>query len=80
MLAQVLERRSRALVNRETALQDATMNVHRNGKFVAFTGQNAERRAYRAGQFYRAAVHGRTDAIRYCYDYGIALTKATPKA
>lgn len=54
---------------------DATWNVRsygqRYGKLKAFTGPDAERKAYGSGQFLRAALFSHPGADRWCRDNGV---------
>jgi HK97 family phage major capsid protein len=53
-----------------------TEQFHRAGKLFAFKGENAERNAYRSGQWLAATFLGNEKAAQYCRDNGIAITKA----
>lgn len=46
-------------------------NLPGAGRLKNFKGQNAEERAYRAGQYYRATLLGDKDAARWCSDHGV---------
>jgi HK97 family phage major capsid protein len=50
---------------REYAIPKAT------GRLVAFTGANAEERAYRAGMHLKATLFGDSEARRWCDDHGV---------
>jgi len=41
------------------------------GRLRAFTGPNAEERAYRAGMWYKGNVFGDAEARRWCADHGV---------
>lgn len=45
----------------------------RYGKLQAFSGNRAEERAYRAGQWVRAAIYKNESAKRYCRENGIEI-------
>lgn len=50
------------------------------GRLRAFTGPNAEERAYRAGMWYKGNVFGDAEARRWCRDHGVesrALSEGT---
>lgn len=42
-----------------------------SGRLRAFTGPNAEERAYRAGMWYKGNVFGDPEARRWCRDHGV---------
>lgn len=54
---------------------DDTMYVG-YGKTTAFLGTGGKARAFKVGQFCRAALFGRQDAIDWCKENGVALVKA----
>jgi HK97 family phage major capsid protein len=61
--------------DKRTDKLDATQ-YHRAGKLVAFKGAEAEKSAYRAGQWLAACFLGNEKSAQFCRDNGIALTKA----
>lgn len=48
----------------------------RASQLRSFRGEGAVERAYRAGQFLRAVLTQADDAVRYCREHGITLTRA----
>lgn len=46
------------------------------GRLRNFKGNNAEERAYRAGQFFKATLLKDRDAARWCADHGVADSRA----
>jgi HK97 family phage major capsid protein len=46
------------------------------GRLKNFKGPNAEERAYRAGQFFRATLLKDTEAQRWCNDHGVTESRA----
>lgn len=46
-------------------------NLPGAGRLKNFKGPNAEERAYRAGQYYRATLFGDKNAARWCADHGV---------
>jgi HK97 family phage major capsid protein len=46
-------------------------NLPGAGRLKNFKGANAEERAYRAGQYYRATLFGDKNAARWCKDHGV---------
>lgn len=52
------------------------MSLPGAGRLKNFKGPNAEERAYRAGQFYRAALLKDKEAQRWCVDHGMAEARA----
>jgi HK97 family phage major capsid protein len=50
------------------------------GRLRNFKGQNAEERAYRAGQFFRATLLKDPGAARWCADNGVAESRALSEA
>lgn len=53
-----------------------TAQYHRAGKLFAFKGPDAEKNAYRSGQWLAACFLGNDKAAEYCRENGIAITKA----
>jgi HK97 family phage major capsid protein len=57
------------------AKEGRSVSIYHNlpgaGRLRAFKGPNAEERAYRAGQFYRATLLGDKNAARWCADHGV---------
>jgi HK97 family phage major capsid protein len=49
---------------------------HRAGKLFAFKGADAEKNAYRSGQWLAATMFGNEKAAQYCRDNGIGVQKA----
>jgi HK97 family phage major capsid protein len=47
-------------------------NLPGAGRLRGFKGPNAEERAYRAGQFYKATLFGDAEAARWCADHGVS--------
>ena len=54
----------------------STQQYHRAGKLFAFKGADAEKNAYRSGQWLAATMLGSEKAAEYCRENGIAVTKA----
>jgi HK97 family phage major capsid protein len=54
---------------------DATQ-FHRAGKLYAFKGTDADKNAYRAGQWLAACFLGSEKSAQFCRDNGIAITRA----
>lgn len=46
------------------------------GRLRNFKGPNAEERAYRAGQFFKATLKNDRDAARWCVDHGVVDSRA----
>lgn len=51
-------------------------NLPGAGRLKNIKGQNAEERAYRAGQFYKAALLKDQNAARWCADHGVIDSRA----
>jgi HK97 family phage major capsid protein len=51
-------------------------NLPGAGRLKNFKGQNAEERAYRAGQFYKATLLKDQNAARWCADHGVIDSRA----
>jgi HK97 family phage major capsid protein len=51
-------------------------NFVRYGRKTAFQGKGGDARAYKVGQFCRAALFGAQDAIDWCKENGVSMTKA----
>lgn len=51
-------------------------NLPGSGRLRNFKGGNAEERAYRAGQFFKATLMKDRDAARWCADHGVADSRA----
>jgi HK97 family phage major capsid protein len=60
---------------RPSAKETRSVSIYHNlpgaGRLKNFRGPNAEERAYRAGQYYRATLLGDKNAARWCADHGI---------
>lgn len=60
---------------RPATKESRSVSIYHNlpgaGRLRNFKGQNAEERAYRAGQYYRATLLGDKDAARWCSDHGV---------
>lgn len=68
-----------------TAIRPATkegrsVSIYHNlpgaGRLRNFKGPNAEERAYRAGQFFKATLKNDRDAARWCVDHGVVDSRA----
>jgi HK97 family phage major capsid protein len=55
------------------SLQIPVRQQFRHGKLKAFTGKNAEKEAYLAGQFFLATLTKNDAAVQWCKDHGIGL-------
>jgi HK97 family phage major capsid protein len=60
---------------KRTEKMDATQ-FHRAGKLMAFKGTDADKNAYRAGQWLAACFLGSEKSAQFCRDNGIAITRA----
>jgi len=58
-----------------TAKTPAAPSV-RYGKLKAFKGPNAEKDAYEAGMFFRAAIFRNPEAIDWCREHGVVIQRA----
>jgi len=57
---------------KETIVENRNYAIPRaNGRLKAFTGPNAEERAYRAGMHLRGYTFGDAEARRWCVDHGV---------
>ena len=60
---------------RPAAKEGRSVSIYHNlpgaGRLKNFRGPNAEERAYRAGQYYRATLLGDKNAARWCADHGV---------
>ncbi|HRJ90092.1 MAG TPA: phage major capsid protein, partial [Pyrinomonadaceae bacterium] len=63
-----------AAAERAGVFEPATITP-RHGKLKAFRGKDGERQAYRAGMAALAQLTGDENAIRYCREHGISLTR-----
>lgn len=69
---QPTEDEKRALEGKEKKPAPIPVEVlHRHASLKAFKGEKAEERAYRAGQWFRAALFGDERAVRFCKEHGI---------
>lgn len=80
----------RAVLDKSTpAVETAGRPIPKEGRSVSiyhnlpganrlrhFRGPNAEERAYRAGQLFRATLRGDRDAARWCVDHGVVDSRA----
>jgi HK97 family phage major capsid protein len=61
--------------SRTSAKESRSVQIYHNlpgaGRLKNFKGANAEERAYRAGQYFRATLLGDKNAARWCADHGV---------
>lgn len=69
-----------AVASYPKAKEGRSVSIYHNlpgaGRLKNFKGQNAEERAYRAGQFYRATLLKDQNAARWCADHGVVDSRA----
>ena len=62
-------------VIRTAAKEGRSVSIYHNlpgaGRLKNFRGANAEERAYRSGQYFRASLFGDKNAARWCADHGV---------
>jgi len=82
-LRAVLDKSSPAVANasaRNNSKEGRSVSIYHNlpgaGRLKNFKGQNAEERAYRAGQFFKATLMKDRDAARWCSDHGVIDSRA----
>jgi HK97 family phage major capsid protein len=67
-------------VVRNTSKEGRSVQIYSNlpgaGRLKNFKGPNAEERAYRAGQFYKATLLKDQNAARWCADHGVVDSRA----
>lgn len=61
---------------KETRSVSIYHNLPGAGRLKNFKGPNAEERAYRAGQFFKATLKNDRDAARWCVDHGVVDSRA----
>jgi HK97 family phage major capsid protein len=61
---------------KETSVKISPIALPGAGRLKNFRGPNAEERAYRAGQFFRATLLKDSEAQRWCSDHGVAESRA----
>lgn len=65
---------------RPTSQEGRSVSIYHNlpgaNRLRHFRGPNAEERAYRAGQLFRATLRGDRDAARWCVDHGVVDSRA----
>lgn len=80
-LRAVLDKSTPASTAAATATKESrTVSIYHNlpgaNRLRHFRGPNAEERAYRAGQLFRATLRGDRDAARWCVDHGVVDSRA----
>lgn len=69
-----------AVASYPKAKEGRSVSIYQNlpgaGRLKNFKGPNAEERAYRAGQFYRATLLKDQNAARWCADHGVVDSRA----
>lgn len=67
-------------VARSSTKEGRSVSIYQNlpgaGRLRNFKGGNAEERAYRAGQFFKATLNKDRDAARWCVDHGVVDSRA----
>lgn len=78
-LRTVLDKSTPAAI-RPATKEARSVSIYHNlpgaGRLRNFKGQNAEERAYRAGQFFKATLKNDRDAARWCVDHGVVDSRA----
>jgi HK97 family phage major capsid protein len=71
-------------VARPATKEGRSVSIYHNlpgaGRLRNFKGPNAEERAYRSGQFFKATLMKDRDAARWCADHGVADSRALNEA
>jgi HK97 family phage major capsid protein len=79
-LRAVLDKSTPAASPRSTK-EGRSVQIYHNlpgaGRLKNFKGPNAEERAYRAGQYFRATLFGDKNAARWCADHGVEARAQT---
>lgn len=75
-LRSVLDKATPAGSRKETRSMQIYGKMPGAGRLRNFKGQNAEERAYRAGQFFKATLLKDPNAARWCADHGVAESRA----
>ena len=79
-LRAVLDKSTPSIESRSISKETRPVQIYHNlpgaGRLKNFKGPNAEERAYRAGQFFRAQLLKDADAARWCNDHGVMESRA----
>jgi HK97 family phage major capsid protein len=80
-LRAVLDKSTPAKIEtRSTSAKETSVQIYHKlpgaGRLKNFRGPNAEERAYRAGQFFKATLLKDSDAQRWCKDHGVTESRA----